>query len=237
MIAVPHDTQNLIEQLRRVIHFRHLPTSDLENIIHAGHVRQVAIDETLFNEEADSAGLFVLLKGRIHLCKLSPEGQESILAEVEPVIMFNEVPALDGDPNAVSARAVEDSVVWHVEAEAFKALLVEYPTMALGLLRVLARRNRFLVEQFEDLSFRSVLARSAKLLLELSEYGEQRIDRLQHPNTELAARVSTVPEAFSRTLRTFKDHQYIEATRLELRILQPDALADLAQIGPPLPYG
>ena len=234
---MPHDTQNLIQQLRQVVHFRHLPTSDLEHIISGGHVRRVTTDETLFAEGGDSAGLFVLLSGRIHLFKLSPEGQQSILAEIEPVIMFNEVPALDAGPNAVTARSVEASVIWHCKSDAFKAMLMEYPTMALGLLRVLARRNRFLVEQFEDLSFRSVLARSAKLLLELSDYGDQRIDRLQHPNTELAARVSTVPEAFSRALRTFKDNHYIEATRIELSILQPDALADLAQISPPLPYG
>lgn len=229
------DTPDLLNSIKQVSHFKHLPVKDLKRIITAGKVRRFVADTMIFREEEPSAGLFVLLKGKVHLCKTSPEGQESILAVVEPVIMFNEVPALDGGPNTVCARAVENCLVWHANSGDFHQLLLAYPTMALGLLRVMAKRNRFLVTQYEDLSFRSVLQRTAKLLLDLSEHGTQPIDRRRHPNTEMAARISTVPEAFSRALREFKERGYINSTRDTLSVNTPDRLATHAQISPLLP--
>jgi CRP-like cAMP-binding protein len=116
-------------------------------------------------------------------------------------------------------------------------LLARYPTMALGLLEVMAKRNRFLVGQYEDLSFRSVLSRSAKLLLELSLDGRETINRYKYPNKDLAARIATVPEAFSRSLRIFRKEGVIQSSRAELVVLDPSRLARVARIGPVLPEG
>lgn len=229
------DLAELASQLGHVAHFQHLPPADLAAIVKAGRVRRCAAASILFHEGAPSSGLFVLLAGRVHLVKLGPDGQEVILAVVEPVIMFNEVPALDGGPNVATALAVEECVVWQTGAEAFHVLLARYPEMGLGLLTVLARRNRFLISQYEDLSFRSVLARTAKLLLDLSQYGSRPIDRGRHPNVEMAARIATVPEAFSRSLRVFRQNNYIHSTRDTLIVCEPETLAHLAQIGPVLP--
>ena len=107
-----------------------------------------------------------------------------------------------------------------------------HPGIGLGLLRVLANRNRRLVSQFEDLSFRSVLARSAKLLLELSQGGSRPIDRRKHPNHQLAARIATIPEAFSRSLRVFRDSGALECSHDSLRVVKSETLYQAAQIGP-----
>jgi CRP/FNR family transcriptional regulator len=203
----------LIAQLQRVEHFKHLPDADIRAIVTAGRVRQFAAGEMIFMEGAPCAGMFVLLRGRVHLRKLGPSGQESIMAVIEPVIMFNEVAVLDSGPNLATAVAAQDSLAWQIGCEVFQTLLGRYPQMGLGLLRVLARRNRFLVSQYEDLSFRSVQARAAKLLLELSQNGQQPIDRRKHPSHEMAARIATVPEAFSRALNAFKRNGCITCTR------------------------
>jgi len=55
-----------------------------------------------------------LLSGRVHLCKLGPNGQQQIMAVIEPVIMFNEITVLDGGPNPTMALAVEDCVTWNI---------------------------------------------------------------------------------------------------------------------------
>jgi CRP/FNR family transcriptional regulator len=218
----------LIVQLQRVEHFRHLPEADLRVIIGAGRVRRFAEDEVLFSEGAPCAGMFVLLQGRVHLRKLGSQGHESILAVVEPVIMFNEVPALDGGPNLATALAVQECLVWQIDCANFQTLLDKYPQVSLGLLRVLARRTRFLVSQYEDLSFRSVQARAAKLLLELSDHGRLPIDRRKHPNYDLAARVATGPEPFSRALNHFKLSGYITTTRAEIVVCAPAGLDEQA---------
>jgi hypothetical protein len=71
-------------------------------------------------------------------------------------------------------------------------------------------------------------------LLDLSHDGRQPIDRRIHSNQEMAARISTVPEALSRSLKLFKDNQQIRSSRVQILVREPGTLAQLAQIGPHL---
>lgn len=223
------DAPDLIAQLQRVEHFKRLPEASLRAIVATGRVRRFAAGAVIFDEGEPCAGMFVLLAGRVHLRKVGPQGQASIMAVIEPVIMFNEVAALDGGANLATAVAVRDSVVWQIGCAALSELLERHPHIGLGLLRVLATRNRALVSQYEDMSFRTVQARTAKLLLDLSDAGRQPIDRRQHPNHELAARIATGPEAFSRALNSFKRNGCISSSRAAILVHCVDDLAVLAE--------
>ncbi len=117
---------------------------------------------------------------------------------------------------------------WNVRPDRFQQIIERYPQAALGLLWELAARNRVLLSQYEDLSFRSVMARVAKLLLDLSGNNQQPIDHREHSNHESAARTATVPEAFSRSLKFFRDNGQIVCTRTLITIRQPNALAQIA---------
>ena len=224
------DASSLANQLRRVPHFQGMSEADLKTIVVSGQIRRFPADTLIFVEGEPSAGMFVLMAGRVHLCKLGPQGHESIISVVEPIIMFNEVSALDGGVNLTTARAVQECLTWNISQPNFRGLMDRYPQVGLGLLRVLALRYRALVSQYEDLSFRSVLARTAKLLLDLSHNGKQPIDRYAHSNQELAARIVTVPEALSRSLKAFKDEGHITSTRAHIRVRDPEMLARLAQL-------
>lgn len=225
-----YDPAHLAQMLGSAPYFRSLQQMDLQAIVASGQVRHYAEGKTLFHEGAPCAGLFVLIRGRIQLHKLGPDGREHIISVHEPVTMFNEVPVLDGDVNVATAVAGEKTIVWHVPRDAFLDLLSRYPAMGLGLMRVLARRNRFLISQYEDLSFRSVAARTARLILTLSRQGQDLIDRRANPNTELAARVATVPETFSRALGLMQKNHLIRCTRDVIRVLTPAGLADMAEL-------
>ncbi len=223
------NTQAFIQQLGKVRHFQGLPEADLKAIVLAGQVLRFSAGSVLFDEGAPSSGMFVLVEGKVHLCKAGPHGRETILAEVIPVIMFNEVAVIDGGPNPVTARAVEGCLTWQVGHARFQILLQHYPQVGLGLLRVLASRNRLLISQHEALSSHTVTARLARLLVELSRNGAQPVDRRQHTNLELAARSSTVPEAISRALAWMKSNGWISLDRKSIEILQPENLASLAE--------
>ncbi len=227
----------LIERMKRLSHFQNLSDTDLEAIIQAGKTRRAEAGVTLFREEELCAGLYVLLAGQVQLHKLSPEGRDHIMAVVEPVGMFNEVPVLDGGVNPATAVISQDAIFWHISRAAFHNLLEQYPQIALGLLPILAARNRWLVSKYEDLSFRTVRARTAKLLLELSDYGRHAINRQEHNSITLAAQTCTVPEAISRALAYFRDQGLITSTRSQITVIQPDELAQLAQIEIELLWG
>jgi CRP-like cAMP-binding protein len=109
--------QNLIRQLGRVKHFSSLPESAREAIVTAGRVRRFPASSTIFAEGEPCAGMFVLLAGQVHLCKLGLQGQENIMAVIEPVIMFNEVAVLDGGPNPVTSVAIRDCTTRRCHSE------------------------------------------------------------------------------------------------------------------------
>ncbi len=221
---------DLVTHLAKVRHFRSLPLSAVHKIVFSGQVQTHSIGSIIYHEGWDCAGLFVLLRGQVHLSKTCLQGQEAIISVIEPVIMFNEVAVLDGDVNLMTAIAIQKCITWQISHEQFQPLMEKYPILGISLLKVLAKRNRKLISKYEDSIARPVKARTAKLLLDLSSYGDQPIDRVSHSNQFLAARISTVPEAISRSIKILRDTGIIETTRKEIIVNSPDKLADIAQV-------
>lgn len=225
-----NEIRELTQRLGSVPHFRSIPVEEVASIIRMGDLRNCVQGEIIFHEEEECAGMFVLIKGKVILHKLGPEGQEGVINTLEPVIMFNEVATLDGGPNPVGATALAECRLWHINRENMQTLILQYPQIGLSLLGVLAMRNRQLVNYYSDLSFRSVYARLAKHLLDLSRQGEQTIDRKENPIRLMAARVITTPEAISRTLRTFSSTGLIHYDRMQIQVRDLDGLNEAAQL-------
>jgi CRP/FNR family transcriptional regulator len=229
------DNSTLVSRLSKVRHFRVLPPTAIYEIVTSGQVQTHAAGSLIFHEGWECSGLYVLFRGRVHLCKVSYQGQESIISVIEPVIMFNEVAALDGDQNPFSAIADQKCITWCISHQRFLALIEKYPVLGLSLLNVLAKRNRRLIDKYEDLTARPVKARTAKIILDLSSDGSHPVDRITHSNQFLAARISTVPEAVSRSIKFLREIGVIECTRTQIFVKCPEKLADLAQIDLAMP--
>jgi CRP-like cAMP-binding protein len=224
--------QTLTQRLSQVDHFRGVPEADYEEIASSGKFSSYPVGSYIFYEGEPCSGLFVLLQGQVSLCKWGPRGQKSILDVLGPVVMFNEVAACDGGPNPVTAMAIQECATWQINPACFQSLVQRIPQIGMGLLRVMAARNRLLISHYEDLSFRPVLSRFAKLLLELSQMGQASIDRAEHSNHELAARTGTVPEAISRSIQFLRQNGWIASNRASLTILRPERMIELAEIEP-----
>jgi CRP-like cAMP-binding protein len=177
--------------------------------------------------------MFVLLKGHVHICKLGLQGQQSIIADIDPVIMFNEVALLDGGSNPYTAIAAQNSFAWQISLESYQKLLKryaqdQYMEVALGLLGIMANRYRQLLDSYADLSFLTVPNRVAKLIYELSDQGKISIYRRENSINEMAAHIACAPEAISRSLNILKCQGIIDTTRTTITVLGPEELAKLA---------
>lgn len=226
------DLQSLVGRIKTVPHFKNTPESMLRDIVYAGQILNFPAESVLYRESEPAAGLFVLLQGQVNLCKVGLRGLVSIISIIKPVIMFNEVAAIDGDPNPVTAIATKDCTTWQVSYERFQMLMQRYPVVGTGLLRMLAQRNRRMLRLYDDLISRPVLARVAMLLLDLSQYGKQPINRYQYSNHFMAELTATVPEAVSRSMKVLKTHGTVDCTRSEIKVLLPEALIKFAQVEP-----
>ena len=136
---------DLIPRMSRLEHFKNLSYSELNTIIEIGQIHRFAAGTRIFLEGDSCSGLYVLLSGQVHLYKNGPQGQENIIAFIKPVIMFNEVEVLDGGSNPVTAVPFTDSTIWRASSERFNLIMERYPKIALGLLPILAARNRLLI--------------------------------------------------------------------------------------------
>jgi len=229
--------ESLADRLGHVSHFMKLPLADRLSIILAGQMRLFSSDTVIFTEEEPCAGMFVLLRGHVHICKLGPQGQQSIIADIDPVIMFNEVALLDGGPNPYTAIATQNCLAWHISFQGYQKLLNryakdQYMLVALGLLDIMASRYRQLLNNYADLSFLTVPIRVAKLIYELSNNGKAPINRREISINEMAAHIATVPEAISRALSLLRCQGIINTTRTKITVIKPDELARLTQVEP-----
>jgi len=137
-----------------------------ERVLRSAERRTYDPNEIVFLQDAPCAGLFIVVSGLLKIAKVSSEGREQVLRHVSAGDSFNEVAALDGGPNPGTVTAVERSELLVVSRESLLALIAQTPGMAQTMIQALAARLRHMVELVEDLSFRQVSERVARVLLQ-----------------------------------------------------------------------
>lgn len=179
--------------------------------------------ELLFLEDEPCQGLYAVRSGQIRIFKSSSEGREQVLLIAKPGDTFNDVPVFDGGPNPASASALEPSTVCIVPKETVLSLVADCPS-ALTIIRLFAARLRHLTLLVEDLSFRHVVSRLAKTLLELAvvEGGPSPVPRLTQD--EMAAMVGTIRDVISRALRALEKAGAIRIEGRRILVVDPEKL-------------
>ncbi len=163
----------------------------------------LAKGEVLFLEGEPCQGLYIVRSGQIRIFKSSLEGREQVLLIAKPGGTFNDVPVFDGGPNPASASALEPSTVLIIPKAKLLSLMADSP-VALSILKMFAMRLRHLTVLVEDLSFRHVVSRLAKTLLELAVTGQEPSPVQRLTQDEMAAMVGTVRDVIGRALKTLE---------------------------------
>ena len=117
-------------------------------------------------EGAASSVLYVVEAGRLKLFKTSSRGREQVLRLLRPGDMFNEVAVFDEGPNPASAQAIEDCTLYLLRRRDLLRFVAERPGIAIAITRTFAGRLREALALVEDLAFRDVTSRLAKILLD-----------------------------------------------------------------------
>jgi CRP/FNR family transcriptional regulator, cyclic AMP receptor protein len=113
-----------------------------------------------------------------------------------------------------------------VERNALDIIIQKYPRVASNVIKILASRIRGLVALVEDLSFRNVIGRVAKILLSTAESTMPRLT--QH---EMAAMAGTAREVVGRSLKAMEDEGIVTIDHHKITIKNKEALKELAGAG------
>jgi CRP/FNR family transcriptional regulator len=212
---------------KSVPYFSGLGSRDTERVRKETVELSFSPGEILFLEGEPCRGLYLVHSGRIRIFKTSPEGREQVLLIAKRGESFNDVPVFDGGPNPASASALEPSVVYLIPKGVLLSLVADCPP-ALAILKVFSSRLRHLTSVVEDLSFRSVVNRMARLLLELAvvKGGTAPVPRLTQD--EMAARVGSVRDVIGRALKALEAAGAIRMEGHRIYVIDPEKLKKMA---------
>lgn len=189
------------ELLRQIPLFAPLDSDDLTSIALLTRTCAYQRGAIIMLEGASDGGLYFVSAGVVRIFKTSAEGKEQTLRLVEAGHTFNDVPALDGGPNPASAGALESCELYVIGGPPLRHLMAERPRIALAAVRTLAQALRHMVGLVEDLSFRPVTARVAKILLEQDAALHTRPSTHRLTQQEMAALAGTAREVVGRSLK------------------------------------
>jgi len=217
----------LLDQLKAIPYFQGLDARTLERIRASMFDLRLEKGQILFTEGEPAQAMYVVRSGQVKISKLSPDGREQVLRIVAAGDCFNEVPIFDEGPNPANAEAIEPATLWGIRCTDMRHLVEEHPAIAIGFLRAFAGKLRYFTRKVEDLSFRSVTSRVAKLLLEIAEddgQGGLRVKQ-QFTQQEMAAVVGTAREMIGRAFKVLEREGAIKLDRHRVVIISKAALS------------
>jgi CRP-like cAMP-binding protein len=213
------------EIVRQIPLFATLTAEELEHVAAVTLERSYERGDIILLEGDPGGALHYVYSGLVKVFKTSSEGKEQVLRLIRPGHTFNDVPALDGGPNPASAAAMESSVVYIMRRVDLKTLIRERPAVAEAVTQTLAVALRHMVALVEDLSFRHVTSRVAKVLLDQERVAQkgQKVHRLTQQ--EMAALVGTAREVVGRSLKELEASGAIELRQGRVTVLEPERLS------------
>lgn len=170
--------------------------------------------------------LYFVVSGAVKCFKTSEEGKEQIMRIILPGDSFNDVAVFDGGPSPASAEAMSPVSLYGITRNDIEKILKDYPKVFPNVVKVMTARIRHLIELVEDLSFRRVINRIARVLLEYGADGTSPKPKLTQQ--EMAATVGTAREVVGRSLKTLQQEGLIRIERNRLIIANKKALQQMA---------
>jgi CRP-like cAMP-binding protein len=223
------DTTLAIDSLRRCVLFAHVRADALEELASQMRRRRFRRGEVIFHQGDVGDSLQVVSSGSVKIVLASAEGEEAIIATLQPGDFFGELALLDGAPRSTTATAIEPTETLTLPREQFIELLGRDPQIAQALLHALAGELRRLTSHVEELHFLDLAGRLAtrlaRLAREAAPVTDGRVD-LNWPYTQsdLAAMIGGTRQSVNRLLSGLVEEGLLVVERDTL------VITDLAQL-------
>lgn len=210
--------------LKSIPYFAGLSGPALADLAARASLRTYVRREIIVLEGEPARAVYFVMDGQVRTYKVSPEGREQVFGRLGPGDTFGLVPVLDGGPSPASAEAVNVVTICSIPSDDLKAALRRYPPLAEAMLADLAGRLRRFAELVADLSFRTVRARLARLLLRRAGEPGRRLTQ-----AEMAAELGTVRDVVGRLIAQLQDDGVIAVERHRIIIKDRQALEAMGE--------
>ena len=222
--TVPLDKLSDIRPLSELELFKDLPAGRLRVMLARSTVRNFQAGHVFFRPDQSGDSLFLLEQGTVQTFRASGK-KKLIIADLKPPAIFGEMGCVGPCLYHCCAQAVQPVRIRTIPGSDLAAILEEYPIVTRRLLDLVSRRFVDVLMDLDASSFRHLIPRLSKLLLE-------RADGNLVPNVthrELAQRLRVYRESATAALGELKKAGIIEVKRKQIRILDPVRLERAAR--------
>lgn len=200
---------NIANALKKTPLFSGMRDETLAHFAEKSPIKHYEKGAELFAMGDPASAFFFIINGWIKLYRVSREGEESIINVFAPGETFAEA-AVFGPMQRypVNAQAVEETTLLEIPRNLFVEQIRADSDFALSILGAISAKQRYLIQQIEQLTVREAPQRIGAFLLRLCPAGNGKNVEVSLPYDKslIARRLNIQPETFSRAFKKLEPH-------------------------------
>ena len=215
-----------VDDIGKLRYFAGVETSRLAGYAQLFSKKSYIKGQTIVSEGDDQRNLHFVNSGAVKVFKTSSEGKEQIIKIVRPGESFNDLSVFGSGNSPYSAQSLGNVIIFLIHKNDLMPLMEKNWKIAQNALEILSGQARALLTLVEDLSFKNVTGRVAKILLQNANPGPDGYQRLTQ--YEMAAMAGTAREVVGRSLKMLEENGTISLERHRIVIKDKDYLGRIA---------
>jgi len=215
-----------VDDLGKLRYFAGMESSRLAVFTQLFSKKSFIKGQTIISEGDTQGNLYFVNSGVVKMFKTSSEGKEQIIKIVRPGESFNDITVFGSGSSPYSMQALGTVIVFWIHKNDLMPMMEKNWKIALNALEILGEQQRLLLTLVEDLSFKNVTGRVAKILLQNSNPGPDGYQRLTQ--YEMAAMAGTAREVVGRSLKSLEENGIIGLERHRIIIKDKEYLGRIA---------
>ena len=226
-------TPEVEDLLLEVALYRRLSEEDREHLAAAATVERFDKGEAVFHEGDPAQDFFTLVRGRVKVYKVMPNGRVVILEILGPGDPVGAVAVYESLAYPATAEAMDETLCIRIPKDPFFQLLETRPSLARGLLKAMTHRIVVLANRFADHAAGKVETRFARLFLKLaSEMGRAEAEGVFIPMSlsrqELADLMGTTVETSIRIMSRWGKEGVVQTEKSGFLVIDRRALEQIS---------
>lgn len=216
-----------VENISKMTYFAGIAKDRLADLLPVFNTKPFLKGQAIITEGDMLQSLHFVNAGVVKIFKTSPEGKEQIINIIKPGGSFNDISVFSDGPAPYSAQAlgINTDIYW-IHKKDILAFMEKNWKAALNALQVITDQKRSLLLLIEDLSFKNVTGRVAKILLQSIDPDQDGTHRLTQ--YEMAAMAGTAREVVGRSLKSLEDSGAISLERHKIIVKNKEYLSQVA---------
>jgi CRP-like cAMP-binding protein len=221
-----------VSALRGIPLFRDFSDEQLAQVGATVTERRYAKHQFIVREGDPGDTFFMIASGSVAVCRVAPDGRETILSILKEGDFFGEMSLFDSSLRSASIKTLTEVEVGAIRQSDFMGLIDRTPQIGKLLVVELSKRLRDANALIAATTSQDIRARLASLLLNLADQFGESVENgtritLRLTNQEMANMIGTTRETVNRTLNRFWDERLVDMRTAHVVVTEPEKLRAL----------